>query len=191
VLPAHTARKLAAGSLITFQIHYNATGKPARDRTSIGLKFAAAAPTEEIRMVNFSNGALRIPPGADNHRVDAEIGFKKPIRLWGIAPHAHLRGKAFEYRLAYPDGRTETVLSVPRYDSAWQVEYMFERPLDVPAGTRLLATAWYDNSRNNRDNPDPTVEVVWGDQTWEEMMFNWFSYSLPDAQAPVSAPAGQ
>jgi hypothetical protein len=55
----------------------------------------------------------------------------------------------------------------------------------------LLATAWYDNSRNNRDNPDPTVEVVWGDQTWEEMMFNWFSYSLPDAQAPVSAPAGQ
>jgi hypothetical protein len=187
VLPAHTARRIAAGSVITFQVHYNPNGKAVRDRTSIGLKFASEAPKEEIRMVNFSNGALRIPPGADSHRVDAEIGFVKPVRLWGIAPHAHLRGKAFEYRLAYPDGRTDRILSVPRYDSSWQVEYMFETPLDVPAGARLLASAWYDNSRNNRNNPDPTVEVLWGDQTWEEMMFNWFSYSLPGGPISTSS----
>jgi len=89
-------------------------------------------------------------------------------------PHTHVRGKAFRYELTYPDGKHEVVLDVPRYDFNWQLEYKLREPLYVPMGTRLRATAWYDNSSGNPANPDPTKQVRWGDQTWEEMMIGFW-----------------
>src|SRR5712692_4451446 len=90
----------------------------------------------------------------------------------------HLRGKSFEYKLVYPDGRSEVVLSVPKYDFAWQTVYSLKEPLAVPKGTRLECTAYFDNSKDNRYNPDPTKQVEWGDQTWEEMMIGFTTYSM-------------
>ena len=58
-----------------------------------------------------------------------------------------------------------------RYDFNWQTYYMFTEPLQVPKGSKIISTAWYDNSAANKNNPDPTVEVLWGDQTWEEMQY--------------------
>ena len=89
--------------------------------------------------------------------------------------HSHVRGKAYRYEMIYPDGRSETVLDVPRYDFNWQLEYYLRQPLDVPAGSRLKVTAWYDNSENNPANPDPKATVRFGDQTWDEMMIGYFS----------------
>jgi hypothetical protein len=96
-----------------------------------------------------------------------------------MLPHMHLRGKAFEYRVVFPDGRKETLLSVPRYDFNWQLSYYLEEPLFLPKGAKLECTAWYDNSPNNPSNPDPKVEVRYGDQSWEEMMFGFFDVSFP------------
>jgi hypothetical protein len=183
-----TSRLLKAGSTITFQVHYTTNGKPTKDRTSIGFVFAKEPPKEEIRLSSFANGSFVIPPGAGNHRIDAEVTFVADAKLWSIAPHTHLRGKSFEYALEYPDGRKEVILSVPRYDFEWQTEYEYTQPLRVPKGTKLLATAHYDNSEANRSNPDPKAEVRWGDQTWEEMMFTWVTYSAADAPPPVTAP---
>jgi hypothetical protein len=90
-------------------------------------------------------------------------------------PHMHVRGKDMTYRLIYPDGKTETVLNVPRYDFNWQLGYDVAQPIKVPKGTRLLVTAHYDNSVNNKFNPDPNRTVYYGDMTWEEMMFPFFS----------------
>jgi hypothetical protein len=184
-----TSRLLKAGSTITFQVHYTTNGKPTKDRTSIGFVFAKEPPKEEIRLSSFANGSFVIPPGAPNHRIDAELTFVADVKLWSIAPHTHLRGKSFEYALEYPDGRKEVILSVPRYDFEWQTEYEYTQPLRVPKGTKLLATAHYDNSEANRNNPDPKAEVRWGDQTWEEMMFTWVTYSAADAPPPATAPA--
>jgi hypothetical protein len=89
--------------------------------------------------------------------------------VW-FMPHMHLRGKDMTCRLTYPDGRSEIVLSVPRYDFEWQLAYYVEKPISVPKGTRLHVTAHYDNSANNRFNPNPNRPVWWGDQAWEEMM---------------------
>jgi hypothetical protein len=178
VYPPGTAVRVAAGSVLTLQMHYTANGTATTDRTQLGMIFARQPPGTEIRVTNLSNGSLRIPAGEANHRVDAEMTMLQDVSLWSMLPHTHVRGKRWHYEVIYPDGRTETILSVPNYDFNWQTEYMFKQPLKLPAGARLHATAWYDNSVNNRSNPDPSVDVWWGDQTWEEMMFTGLSYSV-------------
>ena len=69
-----------------------------------------------------------------------------------------------------PSGERETLLSVPRYDLNWQIVYYQKTPLRLPKGTELHLTAHWDNSANNKWNPDPTATVSWGDQSWQEMM---------------------
>lgn len=129
-----TGRLLEAGTTLTFQMHYTTNGQAAKDRTSIGFVFAKTPPREEIRLSGLANGTFVIPPGAGNHRVDAELTFVADVKLWTLTPHTHLRGKSFEYALAYPDGRRDVILSVPRYDFAWQTEYEFAEPLRIPRG---------------------------------------------------------
>jgi len=151
-------------------MHYTAVGKETADQTSVGLIFAGA-PEEEVRATHFMNRAMVIPPGAANHQVDADITFAEDVKIWGIFPHTHLRGKRWKYEAIYPDGRRDVVLSVPTYDFNWQTYYEFETPLVMPKGTKLIATAHYDNSAKNPDNPDPKADVRWGEQTWEEMQY--------------------
>ena len=100
------------------------------------------------------------------------------VTLRSLLPHTHLRGKSWEYTAIYPDGRSEVILSVPKYDFNWQTDYVFAQPLKLPKGTRIHAVAHYDNSPANKSNPDPTIDVAWGDQTWEEMMFTGIVYSI-------------
>jgi len=178
VFPEGTALRLRAGSVLTLQMHYTAHGHATKDRTQVGLVFAKEPPEEEIRAAAFANGNFVLPPGAADVSVPSEMGVNEPVKIWGILPHTHLRGKKWEYRLVQPDGRSEVVLSVPKYDFAWQTYYMFAKPLAIPAGAKLEATAWYDNSAKNPANPDPKVEVRWGDQTWEEMQFSAFLFTI-------------
>ena len=109
------------------------------------------------------------------------------MHLTALFPHTHLRGKSWDYKIVYPDGRTETILAVPKYDFNWQTEYIFKQPLKLPKGTKLHSTAWYDNSAANRSNPDPAAEVHWGDQTWEEMQFSGITYTVDPTPAPPTA----
>jgi len=173
-----SALHIKAGSMLTLQVHYTATGKAERDSTSVGFVFAKQPPKQEIRSASFINLQLRIPPGAENHRVDSTIEFTQDSHIVALFPHTHLRGKSWEYRLTYPDGREEVVLSVPHYDFNWQTYYQFARPLAVPKGSRLLSIAHYDNSSNNKANPNPSVEVRWGDQTWEEMQYSGITFTV-------------
>lgn len=173
-----TALLLRAGSTLILQMHYTTSGTEATDRTSIGLRFATAPPKEELRLTSLVNGSLRIPPGDPNYSISAEMTTMADVTLRQILPHTHLRGKSWEYSAVYPDGRKEIILSVPRYDFNWQTSYQFAEPLKLPRGTKIIAVAHYDNSAGNPSNPDPKKEVTWGDQTWEEMMFTSFVFSI-------------
>jgi hypothetical protein len=173
-----TALRIKAGSVLTLQVHYTATGRPASDRTSVGFIFAGEAPKKEVRSASFVNLQLAIPPGAENHRVDSLIEFTEDTHILALFPHTHLRGKSWEYRLTYPDGREEVVLSVPRYDFNWQTYYEYAKPIAAPKGSTLRAIAHYDNSANNKANPNPNIEVRWGDQTWEEMQYSGITYTI-------------
>jgi len=178
-----TAMKLPAGATLIFQMHYTPAGKATTDRTRIGVKFAKSKPQTEVRFASLVNGGLHIPPGAANQQIDAEMTVTQDITLWSMIPHTHVRGIRWIYDATYPDGRKETILSVPKYDFNWQTDYVFKEPLKFPKGTKLHATAWYDNSAANKSNPDPTKDVWWGDQTWEEMMYTGLTFSI-DAQRP-------
>jgi len=178
-LPEGTAMRIKAGTKFRIQMHYTTNGKPATDRTYFGLKFAKTPPVREAITGRAINTRLVIPAMASDHVEKAAWQFKRPVEIVSYMPHMHVRGKAFQYSLAYPDGRREVLLDVPRYDFAWQLAYEPAAPLQVPEGARLECVARYDNSPNNRNNPDPSKEVRWGDQTWEEMMIGWFTYTVP------------
>jgi hypothetical protein len=177
VFPEGTALRIPAGAVLTLQMHYTAHGHAMKDRSSVGIVFAKGPPAREMRASYFINARLEIPPGANDHRVDAQVTFPTAVRIYGILPHTHLRGKRWEYRLVTPDGKSESILSVPRYDFNWQTYYMFREPLAVPAGSRMESSVWYDNSAGNPSNPDPTAAVRWGDQTWEEMQYTGFLFT--------------
>ena len=181
-----TARLIKAGSTLVFQVHYTPNGKPAKDRSYIGLKYADAPPQSRAMTGRALNFGLKIPAGADNHEVTASWFANEDVRITGLMPHMHLRGKAFQYTVVYPNGREDMILSVPKYDFNWQLSYELAQPLILPKGSRIDCVAWYDNSPNNKYNPDASKEVRWGDQTWEEMMIGWFTYTIPVAAGPAT-----
>src|SRR5262245_38743676 len=172
-----TAMRLPPGGVFMLQVHYTANGSAGTDRSKVGLVFAKEPPKTEIEASQFVNTLFTIPAGAADQRVDASVTFAQDATLWGIFPHTHVRGKRWSYTLALPDGTMKPLLSVPKYDFNWQTYYMFKEPLDIPKGSRILSSAWYDNSAANKSNPDPTLPVRWGDQTWEEMQYTGLLYS--------------
>lgn len=162
---------IPAGADIVLQLHYIANGKRAvEDRTKIGFTFASAPP----RRVLFSFAALSwdwaIPPRDPNYEGHAELILRSDTELVFVQSHMHLRGKDMTVRLYYPDGKSETILSVPHYDFNWQIIYYLDQPRFLPRGTRVEVVAHWDNSANNPNNPDPSATVRWGDQSWDEML---------------------
>jgi hypothetical protein len=182
ILPTGSAIQIKAGSVLMFQMHYTTNGEAAKDQSSVGIIFAKQPPQQEIRSNAFINPMFTIPPGANNLAVDSAIQFTEDSHIRGLIPHTHLRGKSWEYRMVYPDGRSEVILSIPKYDFNWQTYYVFAKPLAAPKGARLEARAHYDNSTANPFNPDPKATVRWGDQTWEEMQYTGITFSVDKPQ---------
>jgi peroxiredoxin len=179
VLPPGMAKKIPKGSSITFQMHYTPNGVEQKDRSSLGLIFCKEPPKQLVHTASISQPQIAIPPGDGNYKVVSSATYDKETAILSFMPHMHLRGKDFEYRVEYPDGHSEVVLSAPRYDFAWQMRYVLAEPLRIPAGSKVVCTAHFDNSKSNKNNPDPTVTVRWGPQTWDEMMIGWMQYYHP------------
>jgi mono/diheme cytochrome c family protein len=184
ILEPGEAKLIKAGSDVVLQMHYTASGSEAADRTKVGFVFAKEAPKERIMTLASGTSKFTIPAGDPNYRLDSSIKLAKEVKVVGFIPHMHLRGKDFEYRFVYPDGRTETVLSVPKYSFSWQLSYYPEKPFVLPAGTKVDCTAHYDNSANNPNNPDPKVDVHEGEQSWDEMMLGFFNIAFDAKMSP-------
>jgi hypothetical protein len=188
------ARLFKAGSHMLFQMHYTANGKPTTDRTRVGIVFAKNPPAERIVNNAVVNGTLRIPPGAPNHQVTAVVTIHHDTKIGAFGPHMHVRGKAMKFELLRPGADPEVLLNVPAYDFNWQLKYMPTDLVKVRKGDQIRITAWYDNSPNNKYNPDPAQEVFWGDQSWAEMLFAFFDYVVPvgvDPELVTRAPKPQ
>jgi peroxiredoxin len=173
ILPPFMAKKVPKGARLVFQMHYTPNGTAQTDRSSVGLIFAKEPPKWSVQTLPVFNFQFRIPPGNDNYQVESWYRFPEDGRIVGFMPHMHLRGKDFLYEAIFPDGKKETLLSVPRFNFNWQSVYRPLEPLAMAKGTRLHCIAHFDNSAKNPNNPDPTKAVFWGDQTWEEMMIGW------------------
>jgi len=183
VYPEGTARLIKAGSSLNFQIHYSrTTGKTEFDETSVGFIFAKEPPKKIARRIDLSNQMFRIPANASEQQVTECHTFNKDMYITSLTPHMHLRGKAMEMIVTYPDGRSQTLLSVPHYDFNWQITYRAAQPIFIPKGTRIAVIGHFDNSRNNPLNPDPSKPVRWGAASETEMMDGWIEYV--DADSP-------
>jgi hypothetical protein len=170
-----TARRVPAGSRLLFEVHYTPNGTEQTDRSSVGIIFARKPPEHTVEMNILSNLAFRVPPGAANHKGEMTYTFKDDTLILSFMPHMHLRGVSARYVATYPDGKAETLLSVPDYDFNWQSVYRFVEPLHVPRGTRLTWSGVWDNSADNPRLPEQghKKEVRWGLQTWDEMQNGW------------------
>jgi hypothetical protein len=175
----NAAKLIPANADIVFQLHYTTIGKPMIDVPEVGFTFAKEPPQHRFISYNAQpavgtdSEVFRIPPNDGNWASPpAEILFNEDAQLVWLMPHMHLRGKDMTYRLQYPTGEQQIVLSVPRYDFNWQLGYYTD--IKIPKGSRMLVDAHFDNSPGNKFNPDPSRPVYYGDQTWEEMMAPFF-----------------
>jgi hypothetical protein len=181
--PYNAAKLIPAGTDIAVNVHYTPNGKPVTDHVRIGFTIAKETPKRRyIAMSSTSPSGpdqFAIPPNHPNWEAPpAVVTFNQDVELVGLMPHMHVRGKAARFDMEYPDGKKETILNVPRYDFNWQLWY--DTSIKVPKGATMRVYAWYDNSANNKFNPNPNATVFYGDQTWEEMHFPSYGLVLND-----------
>ncbi len=178
---------IKAGSEIVFQVHYTANGTAGTDRSKVGLIFCKEPPRERVMTVAAANNNFAIPAGDPNYEVESQYKTTRDSTLISLFPHMHLRGKDFEMRLTLPDGSKQTLLRVPAYSFSWQLTYDLEQPIALPKGSLIECTAHYDNSVNNKFNPDATKEVRHGEQSWDEMMIGFFNVAFDAKIDPKSS----
>jgi peroxiredoxin len=182
--PEETGMLLKAGMDFQFQMHYTTYGKAATDASRLGIYFHDEKPKYVLEQRFMMNPKLRIPAGVKAHTEVASWTVDKDLELYTLLPHSHFRGKASDFIAKYPDGHEEVLLSVPNYDFNWQTTYELAEPKVLPAGTEIIHHTTWDNSTQNPANPDPTLEVTWGEQSWEEMIFGAIKYRyLPEAES--------
>jgi hypothetical protein len=178
VWPPDMAKLVPAGSDLVFEIHYTPNGKPAVDRTRVGLVFAKTKPSRRVLTLQISNDRFEIPSGDPNYRVTAWGSLPNDALLLSFFPHMHLRGKSFEFDRIRDDGQPDRLLFIPHYNFHWQLSYRLAKPLELKKGTRLECIATYDNSPNNPSNPDPSADVGYGEQSSQEMMIGFFDVAV-------------
>ena len=171
---------LPQGSGLILQMHYTSSGKESVDASEIGIHFWDEEPERTILGGSAADLEIAIAPFEANHEMVASKKFRKDSYLTMVGPHMHYRGEDANFKLVYPDGSEEEILNVPNYQFNWQKTYDFKEPKFLPAGTEMVFRATFDNSEMNPFNPDPSAEISWGEQTWQEMMFGFFRYVEAD-----------
>ena len=171
--PDDTGIYLPAGGSFAYQMHYTPVGKPTTDKTEVGYYFYKEQPKYILRQASITDFSIEIPPGEERHMETAYLEFPHDAEVFGVQPHCHSRCYSTKLRIRYPDGTEKVLLNQPRYYFAWQREYHFKDMLEVPKGSLLIADYVYDNSTANKANPDPKKNVVFGEQTSEEMLFTF------------------
>jgi hypothetical protein len=174
---------LPKGGAIGFQMHYTPYGKEAVDSSQIGVYFYDKPPELMMRNVVVIDPTITIAANTARHKEVAYVEFPNDALLYSAFPHAHYRAYSNDLWLETPDGKKTLLLSMPRYDFNWQRAYTFDKPIKIPAGSRVIAHYIYDNSKSNPSNPDPTIKVTWGEQSHEEMLFTSLSFRWLDETA--------
>ncbi len=189
--PKDWATWVPAGGAISFQMHYTPTGKAFTDHSKIGFYFQDKAPEKMKRQIVIADPSIEIAPNEARWHETAYVQFPADVQISSAQVHAHYRGYASKLTAIYPDGKEEILLNMPHYDFNWQRDYLFKDLVELPAGTKLVADYWYDNSKNNKallgsntkDRTNADSEVVWGDQSFEEMLFTAIQFRWKDETA--------
>lgn len=173
------AFQVPPNSSIVMQVHYHKNGKAESDRTQLGVYLAKETPKQALQLRWLANPLFRIPPGAKNHYVKLE--FKVPVdtTIYGAMPHMHLLGKTMKATVIMADGTIKPLVFIDDWDFNWQMAYVLKQPMKLPAGSKILVEATYDNSTDNKNNPNnPPKPVTWGEETTDEMFLLVVPYTV-------------
>ncbi len=173
VLNEDTGILLQRDMRFMIQFHYTAVGRDLVDKSRLGLYFRSGPPARSLVRTAVMNGDFVIPPGIREFPVSATTLIREDSYLYSFAPHMHFRGKHIRFTALYPDGKRESLLSIPNFQHNWQMVYRLKEPVFLPAGTEIVAEGAFDNSRFNPLNPDASKTVSWGEQVWDEMFITW------------------
>src|SRR5262245_11699426 len=180
-----TGRLLLPGSKISWDIHYHAIGEDIRDNVELGIWLYPKGQEPKYRTFLTGFQAIKgqdrsrlvdIPPNSIAVSQQVTI-LKQAAMLENFQPHMHLRGKAMMVEAILPDGTSEDVSYVGKFNFNWMTNYMYAdaaAPM-FPKGTMIRVTAWYDNTRANPNSPDPDQWVGFGDRTVDEMGHAWMN----------------
>jgi hypothetical protein len=189
------AKRFGRDDYLAWGLHLMSPGKPDRLRVQIGLWFARGEPRYEVHTWTVNQSVLvegkavpadarggwrlpNIPPRVDNWSVTGVLKVDEDITIHALWPHMHFRGKDMTFVLTQPNGRQETLLSVPHYNPHWQITYEPARPIRVRRGSTITAYGHYDNSAGNPHNPAPEAEVRFGPQGVDEMFTPFLEVSI-------------
>ncbi|HVS66032.1 MAG TPA: hypothetical protein VMT85_21310 [Thermoanaerobaculia bacterium] len=144
------------------------------------MTFYDERPENRIATLWIVDPALDIPPGVASYPSASSFTAEHEAVVFDFTPHMHLRGRSMRFTAEYPDGEKEILLDVVDYDFNWQLTYTPTEPKRIPAGTRIAVDATFDNSADNPLNPDPSINVRFGEKTTDEMMVGFIHYSFVD-----------
>ena len=184
IYPEGVGRWVRKGQQLRTNLHYHPNGKAQTDQTRVGLYFGRGELKKVVATAVAGDVSFKIPAGAKNHELRALYVIDQDVNVVSYFPHMHLRGKDMTLTATLPGGRRQTLLSVPAYDFNWQLYYYPKDPIPLPSGTIVEAVAHYDNSAGNPNNPDPTRDVTFGEQSTDEMMFGVFDFTPKDGVSP-------
>ncbi len=197
LFPDGSAHRLPVGSQFRVEMHYHPNGEEQVDRTKVGVWLARTPIEYEIRGSLVTDQSFEIPPYEPNYESVAEREFDEEVELLLMTPHMHYRGKDMRFQAIHPDGREETLLFVPQYNMYWQIAYVLAKPTRLAKGSKLRVTSHFDNSENNPWNPNPSVRVIWGMDSRDEMMEGWIHYRrklaepvIPSYDAEITGGSG-
>ncbi|MGH1469803.1 MAG: hypothetical protein ACRBCS_01315 [Cellvibrionaceae bacterium] len=173
--PEDTGVFIPKGHKLSMQFHYTTNGKATSDETILGLYFHDKPPKFEYLNRSVS-GRFKVPPHSIEHKANAEYVFEEDVVVHGLRAHMHFRGRYMRFTAEFPDGTKKDLLNVPNYSYAWQPTYQLDEPVNLPAGTKVHVTGAFDNSEFNPANPDPSKELTFGLQSWDEMFIGYWSY---------------
>ena len=194
---ADAGRLMLPNSKITWEMHYHAVGEEITSHTELAVWFYPKGEEPKHREVLGLFNTFSAPPGVSvanaqpldippNSIVTTEnfITLRENARIENFQAHMHLRGKGMSMEAIYPDGKRETLSQVADFNFNWHNMYIYDddaAPL-LPKGTILHFIAWYDNTKNNKSNPDPDQWVGWGDRTVDEMGHAWLNITYYNAE---------
>ena len=187
--PANSGKPLPANATFELEMHYTTNGSPQTDQTEIGLYLLKEKPLLRYESIPIVDDTFEIRPGDPNSRAQATFAFRRGATLHSVTPHMHLRGRSMKFELLTPDGRQETIASVPRYDFNWQLTYQLAQPKKISAGSWALLSGSWDNSKRNPANPDPTRTIHWGEQSFDEMFLGFYNVTWDEESKPALKPA--
>ena len=173
--PEDTGVYIPQGHKLSMQFHFTTNGRATTDETLLGLYLYDEPPKYE----NFTRSVssqFRIPAFDQDYESAASYVFDEDVVVTGLRAHMHFRGKDMKFSIENEDGSMTDLLSVPNYSYAWQPTYTLEEPMLVKAGTRVHVTGAFDNSEYNPANPDPSKELTFGLQSWDEMFIGYWTY---------------